>query len=292
MAVRDGDRAAQQERLEALAQARRAPSACGSTLKGEEPVEAGRREASRGAARSRVRRRRRRPRRDAGPRRSRRAEDFADLLARRHGPRGRAHARAATLLAGTVEGARPDDLPRTRRGRDRRRRATASRASTRPASTRATIGVRVLVPEDELEDAVSENTLGIFLILLAFLVCALRLRAHRRALAAGADRPPARGGASSIGSGDFSVEVPTEGNDEFAALGNEFNSMARQLEARLEELAARARAAAGGGPARRRVDRHGPGPRRAARHRRPDRGRRRRRRLRPGGDAPRRRTGR
>ncbi len=30
--------------------------------------------------------------------------------------------------------------------------------------------------------------------------------------------------------------MPTEGNDEFAALGKEFNSMARQLEARLEEL--------------------------------------------------------
>ena len=42
--------------------------------------------------------------------------------------------------------------------------------------------------------------------------------------------------ARAIGRGDFSVEVPTEGNDEFAALGKEFNSMARQLEGRLEEL--------------------------------------------------------
>ena len=39
-----------------------------------------------------------------------------------------------------------------------------------------------------------------------------------------------------IGHGNFAVDVPTEGNDEFAALGNEFNSMSRQLEARLEEL--------------------------------------------------------
>ena len=30
--------------------------------------------------------------------------------------------------------------------------------------------------------------------------------------------------------------MPTEGNDEFAALGTEFNLMARQLEKRLEEL--------------------------------------------------------
>ncbi len=42
--------------------------------------------------------------------------------------------------------------------------------------------------------------------------------------------------AQRIGRGDFSVAVPAEGNDEFAALGKEFNSMARQLEARLEDL--------------------------------------------------------
>ena len=36
--------------------------------------------------------------------------------------------------------------------------------------------------------------------------------------------------------GDFGVEVPTEGSDEFASLGIQFNEMARQLERRLEEL--------------------------------------------------------
>jgi diguanylate cyclase (GGDEF)-like protein len=39
-----------------------------------------------------------------------------------------------------------------------------------------------------------------------------------------------------LGRGDFSVSVPAEGNDEFAALGKEFNNMALQLEARLEDL--------------------------------------------------------
>ena len=39
-----------------------------------------------------------------------------------------------------------------------------------------------------------------------------------------------------IGRGDFSVDVPTAGNDEFAALGTEFTSMARLLQSRLEEL--------------------------------------------------------
>jgi diguanylate cyclase (GGDEF)-like protein len=39
-----------------------------------------------------------------------------------------------------------------------------------------------------------------------------------------------------LGSGDFSSPVPTEGRDEFAALGEEFNSMSSQLAAKLEEL--------------------------------------------------------
>jgi diguanylate cyclase (GGDEF)-like protein len=39
-----------------------------------------------------------------------------------------------------------------------------------------------------------------------------------------------------LGSGDFTTEVPTQGHDEFAALGEEFNKMSRQLAQRLEEL--------------------------------------------------------
>jgi len=39
-----------------------------------------------------------------------------------------------------------------------------------------------------------------------------------------------------LGDGDFSEPVPTVGHDEFAALGEEFNSMSRQLRARMEEL--------------------------------------------------------
>jgi diguanylate cyclase (GGDEF)-like protein len=39
-----------------------------------------------------------------------------------------------------------------------------------------------------------------------------------------------------LGGGDFSAQVPTIGRDEFAALGEEFNKMSAQLEARLEEL--------------------------------------------------------
>ena len=114
----------------------------------------------------------------------------------------------------------------------------------------------------------------------------VRLRGDRephalqRGPAAPARRPAARARATSR------VTVPAEGNDEFAALGKEFNSMARQLEARLDDLRTRARPPAGGDPARRRVVRARPRPRRRARDRRADRGRRRRRRLWPRDDAP------
>ena len=39
-----------------------------------------------------------------------------------------------------------------------------------------------------------------------------------------------------LGGGEFDTKVPTVGKDEFAALGEEFNTMAEQLQRRLEEL--------------------------------------------------------
>jgi diguanylate cyclase (GGDEF)-like protein len=44
------------------------------------------------------------------------------------------------------------------------------------------------------------------------------------------------GAAQRLGKGDLATRVPVSGHDEFAALGEEFNSMAGQLETRLEEL--------------------------------------------------------
>jgi diguanylate cyclase (GGDEF)-like protein len=97
------------------------------------------------------------------------------------------------------------------------------------------VGVRVLLADSEVEDAVSENAVFIVAILLAFLICALAFAlTAARSLQAQISRLLAA--ASNIGKGDFSIQVPTEGNDEFAALGKEFNSMARELETRLEEL--------------------------------------------------------
>src|SRR3954470_11879295 len=76
--------------------------------------------------------------------------------------------------------------------------------------------------------AVIGLTLGFLALALIFAVIVSRtLQSEVQRLLQAAQR---------LGRGDFSVTVPAEGNDEFAALGKEFNSMARQLEARLEDL--------------------------------------------------------
>ena len=93
----------------------------------------------------------------------------------------------------------------------------------------------LLLPEGDTAsptDDASLWALGAFLgfLLLAFVFAVAvsrRLQSEIQRLLVAAQR---------LGGGDFSVTVPAEGNDDFAALGKEFNSMARQLEGRLEEL--------------------------------------------------------
>ncbi|HWF50127.1 MAG TPA: diguanylate cyclase [Solirubrobacteraceae bacterium] len=69
-----------------------------------------------------------------------------------------------------------------------------------------------------------------FFVLLAFAFSVLSSRAIEGQLGRFLEA------ARRLGSGDFSAPVPTEGRDEFAALGQEFNSMSDQLERRLDEL--------------------------------------------------------
>jgi diguanylate cyclase (GGDEF)-like protein len=95
--------------------------------------------------------------------------------------------------------------------------------------------VAVLAPRAMESDAVKNGRLLAGLILLGFLAFAfffavLVLRSLQRQI--GAFLQAAR----QLGSGDFSVKVPTAGHDEFAALGDEFNKMSRELAERLEEL--------------------------------------------------------
>ena len=68
------------------------------------------------------------------------------------------------------------------------------------------------------------------LLLLAFAFSVLASRALQGQLSRFLEA------ARRLASGDFSSPVPTEGHDEFAALGTEFNNMSNQLEHRLDEL--------------------------------------------------------
>jgi diguanylate cyclase (GGDEF)-like protein len=94
---------------------------------------------------------------------------------------------------------------------------------------------RLLIPAADSGSIVSGTSLLVLGVLIGFLVLAFAfaLTVSRTLQAEVARLLEA---ARQIGKGNFQVEVPTEGNDEFAALGNEFQSMASQLETRLEEL--------------------------------------------------------
>lgn len=70
--------------------------------------------------------------------------------------------------------------------------------------------------------------LGFFLLALVFAVAVSRQLQQQVARLLEAARR--------LGSGDFSVKVPTEGRDEFSALSEEFNKMSEQLSTRLAEL--------------------------------------------------------
>ena len=138
------------------------------------------------------------------------------------------------ILAGTVEAASGRGLPLNGEAELDGDQYKVSGFRTRGFGE-APVTVRLLAPADATADAVSENTVLIVLVLFAFLVCALAFAlTAARSLQSQISR--LLEAARKLGKGDFSVAVPTEGNDEFAALGREFNDMARELESRLEEL--------------------------------------------------------
>jgi diguanylate cyclase (GGDEF)-like protein len=102
-------------------------------------------------------------------------------------------------------------------------------------ATGGQVDVRLLLPDQDTADPTAAPSVVAAAAFVGFLALAFvfavavsrRLQSEIQRLLVAAQR---------LGRGDFSVTVPAEGNDEFAALGKEFNSMARQLETRLEEL--------------------------------------------------------
>jgi diguanylate cyclase (GGDEF)-like protein len=104
-----------------------------------------------------------------------------------------------------------------------------------PGFGAAPVRVSVLYDNSRTASAVSRSRLIVAGVLVGFLLLACLLAvAVSRALQGQIER--FLEAARRLGGGDFSTAVPTEGRDEFAALGDEFNKMSRQLETRLDEL--------------------------------------------------------
>jgi diguanylate cyclase (GGDEF)-like protein len=141
----------------------------------------------------------------------------------------------ATTLASTLPASARMSLPAQHGtvtvGRARYRVVTESLSGFHNAR----IAVSVLSDVNSTNGSLNEDRLLaagfiIAFLILAFFFALLATRALEGQLARFLDA------ARRLGSGDFSSPIHTTGRDEFAALGEEFNSMSRQLEHRLEEL--------------------------------------------------------
>jgi diguanylate cyclase (GGDEF)-like protein len=108
-------------------------------------------------------------------------------------------------------------------------------ASFSAGTVNGKVDVALLMPNPDTASPGSRDSLFALAAFIAFLVLAFvfavavsrRLQSEIQSLLVAARK---------LGAGDFSAKVPAEGNDEFAALGQEFNNMAAQLKQRLEEL--------------------------------------------------------
>jgi diguanylate cyclase (GGDEF)-like protein len=123
----------------------------------------------------------------------------------------------------------PDHGPVTVAGVDYRA------ASFQADTVNGQVDVSLLLPNHDSASPTSWKSVYALVAFVAFLVLAFvfavavsrRLQSEIQSLLVAARK---------LGAGDFSAKVPAEGNDEFAALGQEFNNMAAQLKQRLEEL--------------------------------------------------------
>ncbi|HEY6761866.1 MAG TPA: diguanylate cyclase [Baekduia sp.] len=106
---------------------------------------------------------------------------------------------------------------------------------TAPGFLGERLQVAVLEPTAATQDDIRHGRLVAGLVLAGFFLLALVAAiVVSRALARQIDGFLAA--ARRLGAGDFSAQVPTRGNDQFAQLGEEFNKMSGQLEERLQEL--------------------------------------------------------
>ena len=165
------------------------------------------------------------------------APDFAREVGRLSGlevsvfERGRRLATTEPSLSDAPERGPPDESRDFEaEGHDFRGRVDEIRESAGPS-----LQIAVFRRTDSLADRIVDSRLLIAAILMAFLVLALlssvfvvrALQGQIGTFLAAARR---------LARGDFAERVPTEGSDEFAQLGREFNSMSEQLEAKIVEV--------------------------------------------------------
>jgi diguanylate cyclase (GGDEF)-like protein len=141
--------------------------------------------------------------------------------------------RGQAPLAGTIPGAAGRVFPT--KGQVKLGSDTYRVASFTAKGTGGPLQVTALIDAHHERAAVARGRRLAAAILLAFLAlaCFLAMLVSRSLQGQIAKF---LGAARRLGTGDFSTEVPVEGRDEFAQLGQEFNKMSRELEQRLEEL--------------------------------------------------------
>jgi diguanylate cyclase (GGDEF)-like protein len=140
-------------------------------------------------------------------------------------------------LASTLPGAEKVNVPTRREGGKAKigGRSYRTRAFVRDGFLGSRVKVTVFMPRAALTDRVRAGRTRAVVGIAAFLLLAIlsgvlisrSLQSQMGRFLQAARR---------VGGGDFSSSVPTEGNDEFAMLGVEFNKMSRQLQERLQQL--------------------------------------------------------
>jgi diguanylate cyclase (GGDEF)-like protein len=140
-----------------------------------------------------------------------------------------------SVLASSVKGVQPGSLPQGRGEVEAGGKTYDVASFQAPGFLGESTKVAVLGPKTMESHNVWRGRIVTALLLVGFFVFAfgfavLVSRSLQRQIDAFLHA------ARRLGSGDFSVQVPTAGHDEFAALGEEFNKMSRQLAERLEEL--------------------------------------------------------
>jgi diguanylate cyclase (GGDEF)-like protein len=162
-------------------------------------------------------------------------DEFAGLVDRVTGDETVIVNRGGPVLASTVRSVKPASLP-AKRGEIKIGDTTYNAASFPIPGFLGTKDMVTLLAAKETQNAdVRDSRLvaaailaGFFILAFTFAILISRsLQRQIDAFLIAARR---------LGAGDFTTEVPTEGHDEFAALGEEFNKMSRQLADRLDEL--------------------------------------------------------